>query len=243
MSYTPTTWQTGDTITADKLNNMESGIENGQTLVVTITQNGGVYVADKTFSEITSAWSAGKTVIADASAVGSTGVLYLTKVGESSVIFSSARGVDTYTITMRSGGTINLTSKYNLYSKPSTGIPQTDLAQAVQNKLDPFVVTLTPTAQDFSGTMDKTVAEINTAYEAGQKIVFRVYSSAALHSDVEVTIVFKNENYSYPSFNAYLIVFADSVGFDGIIFAHTGVSNDGTQNTYSTTIYPLTPMS
>lgn len=27
MSYTPTTWQTGDTITAEKLNNMESGIE------------------------------------------------------------------------------------------------------------------------------------------------------------------------------------------------------------------------
>ena len=26
MSYTPTEWQTGDTITAEKLNNMESGI-------------------------------------------------------------------------------------------------------------------------------------------------------------------------------------------------------------------------
>lgn len=26
MSYTPTTWQTGDTITAEALNNMESGI-------------------------------------------------------------------------------------------------------------------------------------------------------------------------------------------------------------------------
>ena len=41
MSYTPTQWQTGDTITAERLNNMESGIEDGQTLVVTITKNGG----------------------------------------------------------------------------------------------------------------------------------------------------------------------------------------------------------
>lgn len=29
MSYTPTEWKTGDVITADKLNNMESGIVNG----------------------------------------------------------------------------------------------------------------------------------------------------------------------------------------------------------------------
>lgn len=33
MSYTPTNWQTGDTITAEKLNNMEGGIEGGQNLV------------------------------------------------------------------------------------------------------------------------------------------------------------------------------------------------------------------
>lgn len=35
MSYTPTNWQTGDTITAEKLNNMESGIEAAnETLVI-----------------------------------------------------------------------------------------------------------------------------------------------------------------------------------------------------------------
>ena len=28
MAYTPTTWQSGDTITAEKLNNIESGISN-----------------------------------------------------------------------------------------------------------------------------------------------------------------------------------------------------------------------
>lgn len=42
MSYTPTTWQTGDTITAEKLNNMESGIASaneGEILHITATLN------------------------------------------------------------------------------------------------------------------------------------------------------------------------------------------------------------
>lgn len=137
MSYTPTNWQTGDTITAERLNNMEGGIE--------IANN-------------------------------------------------------------------------------------------------PFIVNLTPTAQDFSGTMDKTVAEINAAYEAGRKIVFRVYSSATVFHEVEVTIVYKGSE-TYPSFNAYLIVIAASASFDGIVFAHTNTTNNGAKNTYSTTIYHLTPMS
>lgn len=38
MSYTPTEWQTGDTITAEKLNNMENGIDNANhPFVITLT--------------------------------------------------------------------------------------------------------------------------------------------------------------------------------------------------------------
>lgn len=37
-------------------------------------------------------------------------------------------------------------------------------SEASSNK---FIVTLTPTAPDYSGTMDKTVAEINAAHKAG----------------------------------------------------------------------------
>lgn len=59
MSYTPTTWQTGDTITADKLNNMENGIEaanEGEILHITVTENG---YQDFTFSVPASgAWEA-----------------------------------------------------------------------------------------------------------------------------------------------------------------------------------------
>ena len=42
MSYTPTVWQTGDTITAEKLNKLENGVANvgGYDIVFTITADG-----------------------------------------------------------------------------------------------------------------------------------------------------------------------------------------------------------
>ena len=72
MSYSKQTWETGDTITADKLNHMEDGIANAGSgggggggsgaFVVTfdITNDGGfVVTCDKTASEIISAYSDG----------------------------------------------------------------------------------------------------------------------------------------------------------------------------------------
>ena len=64
MSYTPTNWQTGDTITAEKLNNMESGIEGNSVFLITVALN-ELYanVADKTYSEIQAAYQSGKTLV------------------------------------------------------------------------------------------------------------------------------------------------------------------------------------
>lgn len=132
MSYTPTNWQRGDTITAEKLNNMESGIENAN---------------------------------------------------------------------------------------------------------EPFIVTLTPTAADFSGTMDKTVAEINAAYEAGRKIVYKVMENATSYIMVDCSAQYF-DGHVYPSFNAYIVM--EGVG---IVFAATRARNNGAFNGYEATIYPLTPMS
>ena len=42
MSYNPTNWQTGDTVTAEKLNKLESGVENAQLPAVTGSDNGDV---------------------------------------------------------------------------------------------------------------------------------------------------------------------------------------------------------
>ena len=101
-----------------------------------------------------------------------------------------------------------------------------------------FIVTLTPTAQDFSGTMDKTVAEINAAYEAGQQVVFRLMTGGDTYMNVAVTATV-NGNASYPSYNAYIV---DNI-HNTMIFGYTGSTNDGTKQIYNTTIYSLTPAS
>ena len=97
-----------------------------------------------------------------------------------------------------------------------------------------FIVTLTPTSLDYSGTMDKTVAEIYAAHQAGQTIIYRVLAGVDEYIDVECTMVFSNDD-DYPSFNAFIIDDGNNV----LIEAATGATNDGTTATYFTTIYPL----
>lgn len=65
MSYTPTTWTTGDTITASALNKIENGIANaGSALICNSTYNGedDIYVLDKTVQEIYDAMRGGTPV-------------------------------------------------------------------------------------------------------------------------------------------------------------------------------------
>ena len=52
MSYEKQTWTTGDTITAEKLNHMEDGIENNGTLVVNAVESDDIITLDKTWQEI-----------------------------------------------------------------------------------------------------------------------------------------------------------------------------------------------
>ena len=60
MSYSPTTWSTGDTITASAMNKIENGIANAGGAFL-ITEDGGVL--DKTWSEITDAVAGGQIAI------------------------------------------------------------------------------------------------------------------------------------------------------------------------------------
>lgn len=66
MAYVKTTWETGDLITAEKLNNMEGGIEALQPLIITVNKDAdtGTRTMDKTFAEIASALSAGRYCVA-----------------------------------------------------------------------------------------------------------------------------------------------------------------------------------
>lgn len=96
-----------------------------------------------------------------------------------------------------------------------------------------FIVTLTPTAQDFSGTMDKTPEEINAAYEAGQEIVFRVYASASVYYDLRTVLLSKATSDANASFGSYGILTGRFVLFE----------TDVSDAVYSTSIYSLTPAS
>ena len=53
MSYEPTTWKAGDTVTSAKLNKMEQGIANGSgTLIVHMINEENSSTLDKTWQEI-----------------------------------------------------------------------------------------------------------------------------------------------------------------------------------------------
>lgn len=63
MAYTPTTWNTGDDVTATKLNKIENGIANaGSALIVTSSPVNGVEVMNKTVQEIYDAFTSGTPV-------------------------------------------------------------------------------------------------------------------------------------------------------------------------------------
>lgn len=63
MSYTPTTWTTGDTITATAMNKIEQGIANaGGVLICNSSVVNSVYTLDKTVQEIYNAMLAGTPV-------------------------------------------------------------------------------------------------------------------------------------------------------------------------------------
>lgn len=97
-----------------------------------------------------------------------------------------------------------------------------------------FIVTLTPTAQDFSGTMDKTPQEINAAYEAGQDIWFMINTSANFSYLIRTTFIGKPLDEEYMSFGA---VFNYNSEYEIEFYTNSE------ESTYSTSLYPLTPVS
>jgi len=98
-----------------------------------------------------------------------------------------------------------------------------------------FIVTLTPTSPDYSGTMDKTVAEINAAYEAGQQIVFRLMVSSGVYYDFATTVTYIGAH-PYPEHFCM-----GAVGSNLIVYSS---DTDNPENTaYHTTVYSLTPAS
>lgn len=60
MSYEKTTWSSGDVITAEKLNKIENGVENSNSVLIVHRVSGdGGYALDKTWKEIHDAYVSG----------------------------------------------------------------------------------------------------------------------------------------------------------------------------------------
>ena len=65
MSYTPTNWQTGDTVTAERLNKMEGGIQAAlDPFIITCTPTNPDYsgTTDTTMADIVEAYNAGRDI-------------------------------------------------------------------------------------------------------------------------------------------------------------------------------------
>lgn len=68
MSYTPTNWQTGDTVTAEKLNNIEQGlfevadISTSFTVILTPTSEDMSGIMDRSPQQIADAFNAGRRI-------------------------------------------------------------------------------------------------------------------------------------------------------------------------------------
>lgn len=83
MSYTPTTWAAGDTVTAAKLNKLEQGVASGGVLVVNMSAG----TLDKTWEEIADAVPEKPVLIIFVDEVNySTTVLYVVSVTRASKV-------------------------------------------------------------------------------------------------------------------------------------------------------------
>ena len=102
-----------------------------------------------------------------------------------------------------------------------------------------YIVTLTPIALDYSGTMDKTAKEITDAYNAGQDIWFKITTFPGF-DDVEIpcnSVTFAT-GYTNGCFHGEII----DTSMDVMILILTGDTIDS-DTSYTTHIYSLTPAS
>lgn len=90
---------------------------------------------------------------------------------------------ETKPISMVAGGSIALeTDTLDLYTfdeRSETWMLTRNLSGGGGGSDEPFVVQLTPTALDYSGTMDKTAEEITAAIDAKKQIVFSIDGSSS----------------------------------------------------------------
>lgn len=204
-----------------------------------VTLSGSPITSDKTYAEIVAAVDAGRTVIAEQGGILFQFAGYTTSAVE--FVKFTASGSTVMKRAIKSNGSVD---SYSNATVPTPNAADNGSELIVKNgawakQQKKFVVTLTPTSPDYSGTMDKTVAEINAAYEAGQEIWFKVLTNATSYVEVPVSFLGKNTSFDYPNFGAEIVQSYTNL----MIVAETLDTSDGTKTTYYTTVYTLTPAS
>lgn len=192
-----------------------------------------------TYAEIVAAIDAGKTVTITYSGKKYFAQYYST----TNVIFSYQSNISkTLSFCKVTNANTISTNEYDFVPTPYAGLNGSELIvkngswTAQQKK---FIVTLTPTALDYSGTMDKTETEISDAYEAGQQIVFRVVGIPEYdYVDVNVTEALYYTSVNRWQMSAYLVMLPDT-----LIYIYNGISSDGDYARYGTRVFTLTPAS
>ena len=203
-----------------------------------------------TISAIAAAASAGKACFADVTYVSSTSttVLLLADYNSSVLTFTGgaydnemavnlhgevSNGADAWFATLEPDLTYKLNKSQGVAN--ANKVLTVNSSGVVVPEDNRFVVTCTPTAADLSGVMDKTVAEIDAAYDAGKKVLFRVLTGANSYAEVDCTIAVSNGSDTFPSYGGYAI----DIVSDILIYALTTYTSNPNLDTYSTNIYPL----
>ena len=254
MSYTPTNWQTGDVVTAEKLNKMESGIAESSALVVPIYHEvvyrpeGGAYDEYYVPAEYAQAVYDGffehPTVFFSFYNIHSSGIPELAITFEAKWIKSGT--AITPSMAVFATDYIDRQLVYVIQNSGLTGAKPFDTwvlnktaymagenwyLTATTADVD-FVITLTPTAQDFSGTMDKIPSEIYEAFQTGLKIKGIV---AGMGSTIDFTAFIESNGFVVCQSN-----FIYNVSGTPVLIS---LLTSTTDQSYSTQIFPLTPMS
>lgn len=106
---------------------------------------------------------------------------------------------------------------------------------ANDTKIEPFIVTLTPTAEDLSGVMDKTDVEIRAAFDAGKRILFEIAGGEVRVNPTAFT------PYEMGGAHVISVIAIFTYSTNGTDFL-VEIATDVGEATYSTKIFPLTPM-
>lgn len=113
--------------------------------------------------------------------------------------------------------------------------------EAIAGMAEPFVVEFTPTSLDLTtGTMSKTVGEITAAWQAGQKVMFRISVPGQGGREMFCSEAAYDASHSYPSYNAVVVV--NYGGTPRLAWLYTGITDNPDKNTWVAYYYELTPV-